>query len=68
VIKGKRKRLKPTTKKEKIMNITIEELRHLLFEIKTQDMTVRELRSKLFDEENQDFELNRVTKRKLNQY
>ena len=50
------------------MNITIEELRHLLFEIKTQDMTVRELRSKLFDEENQDFELNRVTKRKLNQY
>ena len=50
------------------MNITIGELRQLLFEVKNQDLTVKELRHKLFDEEDQDFELNRETKRKLNQY
>jgi len=50
------------------MDITIRELRQLLFEVKNQNLTVRELRSKLFEEEDQDFELNQATKRKLNQY
>lgn len=36
------------------MNITVEQLRRLLFNIDNQEMTVKELRSRLFDVANQE--------------
>jgi hypothetical protein len=50
------------------LEITIRQLRNLLFDVGNENQTVKELRLKLFNEENQDFKLNRITRRKLNSF